>query len=148
MEERTQGSVEHLTTGCQSVSQAHPLSQRRKYCNCLRRVSSATYTTRTLVDPIPKRFTNLVALTSNNNFTACSCRPLLFDSRLKKADISEESKNSKLIQQFRDIQKERETIRDNKRNLKIGALISLLCAVLEQQTARDFLRKRAFSSFP
>lgn len=33
-ETRTQGSVEHLTTGCQSVSQAHPLSQHRKYCNC------------------------------------------------------------------------------------------------------------------
>jgi len=36
LETRTQGSVEHLTTGCQSVSQAHPLSQRRKYCNCTR----------------------------------------------------------------------------------------------------------------
>lgn len=34
LETQTQGSVEHLTTGCQSVSQAHPLSQRRKYCNC------------------------------------------------------------------------------------------------------------------
>jgi hypothetical protein len=42
LETRTQGSVEHLTTGCQSVSQAHPLSQRRKYCNCTRGVSSVT----------------------------------------------------------------------------------------------------------
>lgn len=62
---RTQGSVEHLTTGCQSVSQAHPLSQRRKYCNCPCGVSSATYATRTLLDSIPKGFINLLPLTEN-----------------------------------------------------------------------------------
>jgi len=65
LETRTQGSVEHLTTGCQSVSQAHPLSQRRKYCNCTRGVSSVTYVARTLRDSIPKRFINLVPFESN-----------------------------------------------------------------------------------
>lgn len=65
LETRTQGSVEHLTTGCQSVSQAHPLSQRRKYCNCPRGVSFVTYATRTLPDSILKRFINLVPLKPN-----------------------------------------------------------------------------------
>lgn len=130
---RTQGSVEHLTTGCQSVSQAHPLSQRRKYCNCPRRVSSATHTTRTLFDSIPKRFTNLVALTRNNNnfiltvylILDTTTRQLLFDSRLKKKYIyiyREEILNSKLITiprcwEKRGKKKERERrIRDDSRS--------------------------------
>lgn len=120
---RTQGSVEHLTTGCQSVSQAHPLSQRRKYCNCPRRVSSATHTTRTLFDSIPKRFTNLVALTRNNNnfiltvylILDTTTRQLLFDSRLKKNIYiyREEILNSK---RFHDVEKRGEKKRKREKN--------------------------------
>lgn len=122
---RTQGSVEHLTTGCQSVSQAHPLSQRRKYCNCPRRVSSATHTTRTLFDSIPKRFTNLVAFTRNNNnfiliaylILDTTTRQLLFDSILKiyiyisRGNIKFETNND-----FTTLKRERKKKEREKRN--------------------------------
>lgn len=106
---------------------------------------------------IPKRFTNLVALTRNNNpIPSISCRPHRNDYYLikkKKGIYREEVKIDATIPRYKKKERERR-IRDNwrsgynKRNLKIGALISLLYDVLEQQTARDFLRKRAFCSFP